>query len=79
MINPFRKVKCFKENTTFSVYAYNITASVLIKCTLYSKDMEISTSFFFQNRPFTISIFKERLKVTLNTDIKQYSEHCCLV
>lgn len=33
MINPFRKVNCFKENTTFSVYAYNITASVLIKCT----------------------------------------------
>lgn len=78
MINPFRKVNCFKENTTFSVYAYNITASVLIKCTLYSKDGDFNF-FFFQNRPFTISIFKERLKVTLNTDIKQYSEHCCLV
>lgn len=46
MINPFRKVNCFKENTTFLVYAYNITASVLIKCTLYSKDGDFNFIFF---------------------------------
>lgn len=62
MINPFRKVNCFKENTTFSVYAYNITASVLIKCTLYSKDGDFNFFFFFKTDLLQLAFSKKGLR-----------------